>query len=92
MCTEGHRDGNKEACPVGKTLWNATFAATHSAAYRNLLQEAPLSVREKPLVFWKSLKVQLQWQGERCNRMILLLHRIAVEQGLWEVYCAEGNL
>jgi hypothetical protein len=43
-------------------------------------------------VFWKTLGVANQWEGEGCNRIIVFLFRIATHHGLWEDYQTEGSL
>jgi len=92
LCPQGKSGGDSADCTFGKTPFTAAFAASHNKEFRDLMVELPQELRKDPLVFWKTLGVANQWEGEGCNRIIVFLFRIATHHGLWEDYQTEGSL
>jgi len=92
LCPQGKSGGDSADCTFGKTPFTAAFAASHKKEFRDLMVELPQELRNDPLVFWKTLGVANQWEGEGCNRIIVFLVRIATHHGLWEDYQTDGSL
>jgi superfamily II DNA helicase RecQ len=92
LCPQGKSGGDSADCTFGKTPFTAAFAASHKKEFRDLMVELPQQLRNDPLVFWKTLSVASQWEGEGCNRIIVFLFRIATHYGLWEDYQTDGSL
>jgi len=54
LCPPGKSGGDSTDCTFRKTLFTASFAASHKQEFRDLMVELPEQVRNEPLVFWKT--------------------------------------